>query len=51
MKWDQFWATNIILAIFLVVYNLATGVMDAIGRDEFFKIFFGAMSNQPTKAD
>ena len=42
MKWHQFWATNILFALFLIFYNLATGLIDAIGRDEFLNIFLSA---------
>ena len=51
MKWPRFWATNILFVLFLVVYNLATGVIDAIGRNEFLEILFSSKSNHSTKVD
>jgi hypothetical protein len=45
IKWPRFWATHILFVVFLVGYNLATGVIDAIGRNEILKIFFGSKSN------
>lgn len=50
-KWPQFWATNILFVLFLVFYNLTTGIMGAVGRRELIEIFFGARSNHATKGD
>ena len=46
ITWPRFWATHILLIVFLGIYNVATGVIGAIGRQEFFKIFFSSTSNQ-----
>lgn len=45
IKWPRFWATHILFVVFLVIYNLAAGIIDAIGRNEILKIFFGSKSN------
>jgi hypothetical protein len=42
--WPQFWATHILLVVFLLIYNVATGIIGAIGRHEFFDIFFSSKS-------
>ena len=51
IKWPRFWSTHIILIVFLFVYNLATGVIGAIGRDKFFEILFSSKSDHSTKVD
>ena len=51
IKWPQFWATHIILIVFLVVYSLATEVIRAVGRNELLEIFFSSKSNHSTKVD
>ena len=51
IKWSRFWATHIILIVFLFFYSVATGVISAIGRDEFLKILFSPKSNRSTKVD
>jgi hypothetical protein len=51
IKWPRFWATHIILIIFITFYNLATAVIGAIGRNKFLEIFFSPKSNHSTKAD
>ncbi len=44
-KWLRFLATHILLIMFLAVYNVATGVIGAIGRDKFLEIFFSSKGN------
>jgi hypothetical protein len=51
IKWHRFWATHIILILFLVVYSVAAEVIGAIGRNEFLEIFFISKSNHSTKVD
>ena len=45
ITWPRFWATHILLIVFLVIYNVATGVIGAIGRQEFLTILFSSKSN------
>ena len=40
IKWPQFWATHILIVFFLIVYNIAAGVIGVIGRDKFIEILF-----------
>jgi hypothetical protein len=51
IKWPNFWATHIILIVFIAFYNLATAVIGAIGRNKLLKIFFSPKSNYSNKAD
>ena len=51
IKWPRFWATHILLIVFLFVYNLATGVIGAIGRNEFLEILFSSKSSHSNKVD
>ena len=51
IKWARFWATLLVLIVFLVIYSAATTVIGAIGRNEFLEIFFGSKSNHSTKVD
>jgi hypothetical protein len=51
IKWPRFWATHILIVVFLIFYNLATGVIGAIGRNEFLEIFFSSKRNLSTKVD
>jgi hypothetical protein len=41
MNWDHFLAIHIILLLFVIIYALISGVIEAVGRKEFVKIFFG----------
>ena len=45
ITWPRFWAIHIYVLVFLVIYNVATGVIDAIGRQEILKILFSSKSN------
>jgi hypothetical protein len=45
ITWPRFWTTHIYLLVFLVIYNVATGVIDAIGRQEILNILFSSKSN------
>lgn len=40
IHWVRFWATSIVLSVFLSVYCVTTTLIDAIGRREFLDIFF-----------
>lgn len=51
IKWPRFWATHILLIVFIAFYNVATAVIGAIGRNKFLEIFFSPKSNHSTKAD
>jgi hypothetical protein len=51
IKWPRFWATHIILIVFIAFYNVATAVIGAIGRNKFLEIFSSPKSNHLTKAD
>jgi hypothetical protein len=51
IKWPRFWATHIILIVFIAFYNAATAVIGAIGRNKFLEIIFSPKSNHSTKAD
>jgi hypothetical protein len=51
IKWPRFWATHIILIVFITFYNAATAVIGAIGRNKFLEIIFSPKSNHWTKAD
>ena len=46
ITWPRFWATHTFLIVFLVIYNVATGLIGAIGRQESLKILFSSKSNQ-----
>lgn len=41
IEWHRFWATYILLVVFLTIYNIATEVIDAMGRDRCINLFFG----------
>jgi hypothetical protein len=43
--WPRFWATHILLIVFLGIYNVATEGIEAIGRQEFLKILFSSKTN------
>ncbi|MEN8760676.1 MAG: hypothetical protein ABF303_19625 [Desulfobacterales bacterium] len=49
MKWHQFWATNILCALFLIFYNLATATVEVVGRNALMEMFFGSRSNSLNK--
>jgi hypothetical protein len=51
IKWPRFWATHILFILFLIFYNIASGVIGAIGRNKFIEIFFSPKSNHSTKVD
>jgi hypothetical protein len=51
IEWPRFWATHIILIVFIAFYNVATAVIGAIGRNKFLEIFFNPKSNHSTKVD
>jgi hypothetical protein len=37
----RFWATHIILVVFLIFYSFATALINVVGIDRFFAVFFG----------
>lgn len=41
IKWAQFWALHFFFVLFLVMYALISTLIDVIGRNETFKVFFG----------
>ncbi len=51
IKWTRFWATLILIILFLVIYNVSTVVIDAIGRKRFLEIFFSSKSNKTAKVN
>ena len=51
IKWPRFWATHIILIVFIAFYNVATAVIGAIGRTKFLEIFFSPRINYSTRVD
>jgi len=51
IKWPRFWAIHILFIVFLVIYNVATGVIGAIGRNELLDILVSSKSNRSTKVD
>jgi hypothetical protein len=51
INWHRFWATHIILFVFIAIYNLSTEVIGIIGRKEFIEIFFSPRNNHSTKGD
>ena len=51
INWSKFWASHILLIVFLAVYSLATAVIGAIGRDKFVEIFFRPNSNPLSKIE
>ena len=51
IKWPRFWATHILFILFLIFYNIASGVIGAIGRNKFIEIFFSSKRNRSTKVD
>lgn len=51
IEWSRFWATHIILIVFLVIYSLATAITGAIGREQTLEILFSANSSNSTEED
>jgi len=51
IKWPRFWATLIIVILFLVIFNVLTVVKNAIGGKRFLEIFLTSKSNQIAKID
>lgn len=39
--WPKFWATHIVMAVFLAFYVGAVEVIDVIGKERFWNIFMG----------
>jgi hypothetical protein len=46
IRWPHFWAATIFMTIFLLFYNLVTGVRRALGPDEFSRLLW-----QPVQAE
>jgi hypothetical protein len=40
IKWYRFWATYILLSVFLTIYTIATELVSDIGRKDSLKLFF-----------
>lgn len=51
IQWPRFWATHIILVVFLGIYSLATAITGAIGRKRILEILLGANRGSSTGAD
>jgi len=51
IKWLQFWASGIILIIFLIIYSFAMGIIAAIGRSQILGILLNAQNTDSTEAD
>ena len=51
INWLRFWATHIILIVFIAFYNVATAVIGAIGRNKFLEIFLSPKNNHPANVD
>ena len=49
--WPRFWAAHIVLLLFLVVYNVVTAVIGAIGRNAFLEILFSPKSNPSARVE
>ena len=41
IAWRKFWATHVVLVVFLVFYCLAMAVIDVFGRDRILGVFLG----------
>jgi hypothetical protein len=41
IAWRKFWATHVVLVVFLVFYCLATAVTEVFGRDRILRAFLG----------
>jgi hypothetical protein len=41
IHWPKFWATHIVLDVFLVVYSVVTAMIGVIGGDRCLEIFLG----------
>ena len=41
IKWYRFWATYILLSVFLTIYIVATELIKAMGREKCVELFFG----------
>jgi len=48
IQWHRFWATHIILVVFLSTYVVGTTVIGVMGRHEFLALFFGSRSGHDT---
>ena len=46
MEWPQFFSTNILLLLFLLIYNLASGIIKAIGSSTVKAMVFGLKKDQ-----
>jgi len=45
IKWNKFWATHVLIILFLIIFNTAAVVAENIGRKEFLEIFLGPKNN------
>lgn len=43
--WSRFWASHIILSMFIIFYSFITAMIGVIGYDQFIKVFFGNNSS------
>ena len=50
IRWDHFFAIHLILLLFIIIYTLITAVIEAVGRKEFLKIFFGEKIKSNSKS-
>lgn len=49
IEWHRFWAVHLILVLFLCFYCFATAVIDAFGRPQFVRAFFGPSRTSPSR--
>ena len=52
IHWTRFWATHLLLAVFLILYSFMTALISVIGTNRFREVFFGRKSGstQDTQA-
>lgn len=51
IKWPRFWATHMVLILFLIIYSTASAVISEMGRKTFLDIFFSSKRNHSIKID
>jgi hypothetical protein len=51
IKWPRFWATHMVLILFLIIYSTASVVISEMGCKAFLDIFFSSKRNHSIKID
>ena len=51
IHWHRFWATHILLVVFLVIFNTFAVVIEALGRDRFISLMFDRPSQGNLKGE